>query len=188
MVRNAVADILKLVPPPADPVDTDPAYLAANEERLGIRFPKDFTEFGRLYGSGRLLHPELRVRSPCRPSYPDFVAEFVDIFGGLRESLALWAAKVSLDMSLFPEPGGLLPFASNSQGTWICWRMIGNTDEWTVVDMEGFKSGQYEKYDMGATDYLHQVMSRQLLLGRLRNQVWDPRTELSYQAEFLLYP
>src|SRR5262245_4961175 len=77
MHKNRIADLVKILPPPKEPLDWDESVLARNERALGIEFPKDFVEFGRLYGSGHIDSAySWEVWSPCRRVYPFMVMQF----------------------------------------------------------------------------------------------------------------
>jgi hypothetical protein len=58
---------------------------------------------------------------------------------------------------LYPEPGGLLPWAGTGNGVQLCWLTEGESDAWPVVV---FDYGYHcDRYDLGAVDLLYGHLS-----------------------------
>ncbi len=71
MYQNKISELKTILKPPAKPLDCDEEMLARNETVLRIKFPNDFLEFGRIYGSGQIKTAYTwEVWSPFRPTYP----------------------------------------------------------------------------------------------------------------------
>lgn len=172
MRRSWISELTGILKPPAKPLDTDPSGLARNEERLRIRFPRDFVEFGATFGSGCIDVPKAswEVWSPFRPTYPAIVREFYSIWPAFRDASEMH----DVPLGLFPEPGCLLPFATTPDGGWVCWKTAGDPERWDVVDMSNYEAGQYDIFELTATEYFYKVLSRQMLLDRQHSISWDP--------------
>ena len=137
MKNNKMADLKKLVPPPKRPLTLDKSILDRNERVLMIEFPADFVEFGETFGSGTFRCPaSWDVWSPYLSEYPSFVMHFSRIWSDFKDAVEA----IDLPFEIFPEVGGLLPFATSPDGDWVCWVTHGPPDDWTVVDV-----GLYEK-------------------------------------------
>src|SRR5260370_1375674 len=55
-------------------------------------------------------------------------------------------------MPMFPEPGGLLPFATSELKYLLWWRVAGPPDQWrTLLEDDG---GTWHRFDLTATELL----------------------------------
>ncbi|MEU3604038.1 SMI1/KNR4 family protein [Streptomyces sp. NPDC035033] len=119
-----------LVPPPPEPYLGERDWAWAHE-RLGTRLPAEYVRLTETYGGG-VWCDWLRVKLPlgtgehdlvpwahwCTDNYRRLRAGFPD-----RHPLAAW-----------PEPGGLLPFASSIDGDQLCWLTEGDDpDAWPLI-------------------------------------------------------
>jgi uncharacterized protein (TIGR02996 family) len=83
---------------------------------------------------------------------------------------------------LFPEVGGILPFAKTDGGDFVCWRTAGEPDEWDVVDFSRYDQGGYEHLPLGFSEYFFKVLNREVILERHRGgQSWKPRKDLRFE-------
>src|SRR5579871_2413771 len=146
MHKNKMRDLIKILKPPSTPLDRDESALARAERVLRLKFPSDFLEFGRIYGSGTIKTAySWEVWSPFRPTYPLIVLEFARIWNIFRDSMEVH----DVPFGIFPEVGGILPFAKSADGDWVCWRTIGDPDDWDVVDFGQYQADGYELLNMG---------------------------------------
>jgi hypothetical protein len=179
VARSTIADLARLLPPPEKPLDYNEAMLARNQGVFRIQFPDDFVEFGRAYGSGTIKAAySWEVWSPFRPTYPLIVLEFARVWNLFKD-----AADVSgVPFGIFPEVGGLLPFAKSADGDWVCFRTAGEPNGWDVVDLGRYEPGGYEILEGGFADYFVSVLSRRVVLKRHANgNGWDPQTDLKFR-------
>lgn len=178
MPSNVMSDLVNLLPPPAAPLDYDPDWLDRNQGVLRIELPADFVEFGKLYGSGQIKSAYgWEVWSPFRPTYPQIVLEFARIWFIFKDAMEI----DDVPFGIFPEEGGILPFASTDNGDWVCWITQGAPDSWTVIDMYNYEEGQYESFDMSFSEYWVNVLSRKIVLERHQGgDSWDPATDLKF--------
>ncbi|MFG3192271.1 SMI1/KNR4 family protein [Streptomyces omiyaensis] len=122
--------LVALLPPPPEPYlgERDWAWV---HESLGTRLPAEYVRLAEAYGGGE-WRDWLRLHLPLGTGEYDLVAWArwcTDNYRGLRASfpdrhpLAAW-----------PEPGGLLPFASSIDGDQLCWLTEGDDpDAWPLV-------------------------------------------------------
>jgi len=169
MSIDYVAEIQKIMPPPANPIDVDPAVLQRNLESLKLTsgLPEDYLRYAMIYGSGcPQLHdndPEIGPRtwdmwSPARPTYPEIIARFYDAKNQFREAMETF----DIPLGLYPEPGGLLPFGEDHSGFSFTWKTDGNPEEWKVVFIYAYDYDEYEIFDMGFSEFLFQLLTQQL--------------------------
>ena len=145
---EAFTDLPTDVPPPANPVDAAADWPAV-ETALGVHLPADYREFVERYGSG----------------------EFCDLVHVLTAGELVPYAEDALDVErelaaedpddhpypLHPEPGGLLPWGTTSNGHLLCWR----TDDWTVV-VYAPRDLEFDAYETTVTGFLHGWLSGEL--------------------------
>jgi hypothetical protein len=185
MARNVIAKLAKVLPLPKAPCDTDPKMLARNEGILRIQFPKDFVDFGKQYGSGTIKSAySWEVWSPFRPTYPLIVMEFARTWNIYRDSVG----GTDVPFGIFPEVGGVLPFATTDGGDWVCWRTEGDPDKWTVVDLCKYDNGYYELLNMSFSEYFLAVLTRKTVLIRHQHgQEWDPKADLIFSSKRVFF-
>ena len=179
MHENKTTDLIGYLSPPIDPLDSDGSNQARNEAVLRIKFPDDYLEFGRVYGSGTILAGySWEVWSPFRLTYPLIVMEFSRICNIFREAMEI----SDVPFGIFPEVGGVLPFANTSDGGWVCWRTQGDPNEWDVVDLQQYENGAYEILNLGFSEYFFAVLTRNIVLKRHANgDTWDPQKDLIFK-------
>ncbi|MEZ6057218.1 MAG: SMI1/KNR4 family protein [Planctomycetaceae bacterium] len=180
MRRNLIQELVKVLPPPSKPLDTDESLLVRLETCTRTPFPADFIEFGKVYGSGQIKSAySWEVWSPFRSTYPLIILEFARTWELFRDAMELG----NEPFRIFPQVGGLLPFAQSDGGDWVCWETVGEPDEWGVVDIYSLDEGQYERLDMGFSEYFYNVLTRKTVLNRHREgDSWNPETDLSFSA------
>jgi hypothetical protein len=73
---------------------------------------------------------------------------------------------------LYPEPGGLLPWAKTGDGTDLCWLTEGQPDSWPTAAWN--IPGGGHRYDMIAAELLYRYLSGQLHVELLRPAPAEP--------------
>jgi hypothetical protein len=123
-------EILKqLIPPPEEPVCPDGDWRAI-EVQLGIEFPDDYKRFIADYGSGSLqsfLHIWNYLALPAEQDPKEIIQQITTEYEYDQ------AAGYDINFVAYPEPGGLIPFASTDDGNYLNWRTAGAPDDWSVV-------------------------------------------------------
>jgi hypothetical protein len=98
----------------------------ALEDRLGTAFPADYKTFYETLGPGVLC--DLNILGP-ESSGPFSMTQMLD---GLRALIA--KAGMSMIVTAFPEPRGVLPWGYAPDGRIYCWRVAGTDPEsWCVA-------------------------------------------------------
>src|SRR4051812_5208789 len=116
---------LRLVPPPKIPkFPGSPMEWTAAEKRLGILFPAEYKWYVTHYGTG-CIDEELQVLNPFTTS------EYsrLDFEGDNKAKwlLDIFRQQQSEDpeffpMPIYPEVGGLIPWASTTTSVVLCWQ------------------------------------------------------------------
>ena len=173
------SDLRRLVPSPHSPIDTDESVLTINATKLSLRFPKDFLDYGKLYGSGTISVNvyDWEIYSPFRLSYPTFVRRFFDRQDAYRKA----CETTSLPLGLYPEPGGLLPFGHRDD-VYFTWKTKGEPEQWTVTVLWEYSQGGFQEFNMGFSDFLVQLLTRRIRVAGFRS-VWNPKTDIAFESE-----
>ncbi len=138
--------LVQVIPPPEAPTASFSGAWGPVEAELGTRLPQDYKDFVRIYGCGYLL---------------DFMWIYVPYFWNRDARLvsvvrAIYRNTIDdndLGHTIWPAPGGLLPFGHTSNGDYLYWKAEGDPDAWTVAiwsrgDLE------LEYLGCGLTDFL----------------------------------
>ncbi len=180
MFTDKTSELAALVSPPDAPLDFDKTVLQRNQGILRIEFPADAVEFAKVFGSGRFKCAYTwEVWSPSRQTFPLIVLEFSRIFNMFKESMEI----DDVPFAIFPDVGGILPFATSSDGDWVCWITKGEPNDWKVVDLYQYEQGFYQILEMGFSEYFYNVLTRNVVLDRLKEgDVWNP-DEVEFQQK-----
>lgn len=152
---GSVDDLASLVPPPDTPVAGDGDWLAV-EASLGVPIPGDFKDLLRRYGLGQF--DDIALLTPFAPSGK----EFADLVGRAHSLLPTFAQHREewpddFPYPLYPEPGGLLEWATTGNGDSLCWLVSDDPDLWPVV-VWNIREGA-ERHDSGAVEFLRSYLS-----------------------------
>ena len=154
-----VAEVARLLPPPASPVDRPgDADWAAAERDIGRSVPSDYRALVERYGSGR-IDGFLHVLNPAASREPLRLVPAVErLLAGLRtirESLPDEAP-----YPLHPEPGGLLPWAFTDNGDVFFWSTeAADPARWSIVISESGGPG-WAAHPGPTTRFLAELFTR----------------------------
>lgn len=147
---SALDDVIRLAPPPAEPADAVGDWTAV-ETALGLVLPADYKALVSQYGSGRFHDVSLLTPFDRRPEgWADLVAageRLLDDHESFREEFP-----EAFPYPLYPEPGGILPWAVDGNGVQLCWLTGGDADQWPVVVWS--TEGEAQRHDLSATGFL----------------------------------
>jgi hypothetical protein len=124
-------------------------------EKLGVEFPSDFRALAESYPM-LVFEDFLRLELPRPGKESSYVAAAqlaAEILDDLREE------GEAAGYVPFPEPGGLLLWASSFSGDYFYWRTWSeSSDDWPVV-VRG-ANGDWSEYAMSAVDFLVAIYRR----------------------------
>jgi hypothetical protein len=146
---STMQDLIRLVTPPAEPVDADGEWRSVWSS-LGTELPHDYQDLVRTYGLGSFDDVVLWTPFTTR-SWANLVVQardFIDDYGPAREHDPL-----AFPYPIYPEPGGLLPWASTGDGDSLSWLTIGVPDDWPVV--ESNIRERMHRHDVGTVAFLY---------------------------------
>ena len=141
----AIKELLDFIPPPALPIDGT-GDSGVPERQFAVSFPADFKELIQRYGTG-YFYGDLRVANPLRAWGRDWIRDSLSGYRELRDA-------VELELRLFPESPGLLPWGRDSNGHLYCWWTEGPPDAWGIVQLFHNYEGEVEVVPGPITSFL----------------------------------
>lgn len=167
----SIAELIRIVPPPTKPVHSGTAESwKAVQEKLGIRLPTDYYEYGVTYGSGTMCNGFLRLFGWASPHFESYVSAETE---GIRAAGTTLTRKVAV----YPDTPGLFPWGRDENGISLCWMTGGDPNKWPVVIQS--REGDEYQFDMAMCQFLVGVFNN-----RTSCPVWHEPftpTELSFR-------
>jgi hypothetical protein len=140
---------------------------------IGVSYPEEFRELVDLFPPGSF-------QTFLNVLHPDDAADPTEYRRRVTECASLvrdWAADLTDPVGVYPEPGGLLPWATVGFDVVICWLTAGDDPgKWPVVVCES-DVDRWNRYDLPTAAFLRAVVT-----------VPTPVVELSYVAEAVQPP
>lgn len=172
---QTLEQLLAIMPAPETPLSASGDWSGV-VSMLGTDLPSDFVAFINMYGTG------------C-------IAEFLWVFNPFEKNVHLNLLSCSrlileadrefresypqsLPEPLFPEPGGLLPWAVTDNGDRLYWRTKGDQNTWTVVVWES-RGPEYESYALSMTGFLSAWLQGDIEVPVFPIEAWNPRFKQS---------
>lgn len=154
-------NLIKLLTPPVIPLNT------GDEEQwkhffgvLGTELPTDYIKFIQTYGTGGVDN-FLWILTPfLDDENVNFLRRQKEMAEAYIQSKTSFPEYFKHDV--FPEVGGLLPWAYTDNGDELYWLTDGKPDEWKVVVYES-RSSEYRTYSLNMTEFLFQILSKELV-------------------------
>jgi SUKH superfamily protein len=163
----AFVDLQTILAPPLQPpraVDWTKV-----EEGLNVALPTGYKELVGLYGPGS-IDEFLWLYSPAamNPSL-NLIRLIDDTLEALRSArgdpghelpgIAVPPAPETVPFPIYPEPGGLLPWAGTDNGDMVYWETTGSADDWRIV-VSASRLDRWFVTVGPAADWLLRVLSR----------------------------
>ncbi|UQN10717.1 SMI1/KNR4 family protein [Deinococcus sp. QL22] len=148
-----IADLVSELPPPRTPVNApSDAEVEKVEEKYGIKFPDDFKDFMKVYGSG-IIYDTFII---FNVGSPDYVSE-IDLSSGFYINHANnWPKEYHL--KLWPQAPGIFPMGRSTQGHTLFWLVTvsGEISGFVIFDP---KSPTYMYYEYLFTIFISHCIS-----------------------------
>ncbi|MEU9139314.1 SMI1/KNR4 family protein [Streptomyces sp. NPDC048404] len=137
--------LVRLVPPPAAPVDAHGDWIAV-ETVIGTRLPEDYKRLVEAYGWGEFCD-FLSLRTPFAINRHNGIQ-----WQSPRPTGSPEGDPERYPYPLHPAPGGLLIWGTTMDADRLCWLTDGVPEQWPVVVWSS--QGWYETHRMGAAEFL----------------------------------
>jgi hypothetical protein len=160
-MRNALDQLKRLVPPPAQPVNASGSW-APFEAELGICFPSDFKEYIGAYGDGEwggFLMPVNPLAYPTPKAYRSWLEIYLAADREARTSCPDEYAG-----PIFPEKSGRMPWAQTGNGDVLWWQTTGSPESWTVIAWES-RGPDHEYFDLQTIEFLYDWLTGKINVG-----------------------
>jgi hypothetical protein len=127
------------------------------ERNLGIRLPEDYKSFINQYGTGSIAD-FIWVFSPFTVNrHLNLETQVRQVLEGFKTLQAMFKDKYLFP--LYPEIGGILPFAGTDNGNHICWLTDGPENDWPVIVFDS-RSPECERYNCTMTEFLVNILTK----------------------------
>jgi hypothetical protein len=155
-----------MVPPPREPFETgENNDFARVEADLRLELPGDYKRLISTYGTGQwqefwyVLNPFtenefLNLRIQCQNRRP-MKWSILDAEREVRE------AESEYPHPIYPEAGGILPWAVTDNGGSFFWLTRGPPEKWPTVYYAD-RSPEFESYEMPCTELLYKAVAGEL--------------------------
>ncbi|MFL6140573.1 MAG: hypothetical protein ACJ72N_01725 [Labedaea sp.] len=155
------------------------------ERGLGLELPAEYKELLAVFPPGSFLLPDWKGIIVQPPYHVDGVPDHLEQFGAELNELSDWRAEHPQDVPypLYPEPGGLLPWARADREAVFWVRNHTDPNRWTVAASNGGSWRLFdddpvvEEYGMGTVDFLIGMVT-----GELRSRILNPEGYREWEA------
>jgi SUKH superfamily protein len=156
-MRDTWSALLRLAPPPQDPVDPGtPERWRIVEKLLGTPLPADYKWLVSTYGSGEFCDL-FGVWNPFAQEGMNLLSQREEVLNRYRESGAVFSERCLFPT--FPELGGLLPVGHTTNDDDMFWVTRGQPEEWTLVLYDWRGGCDFEEHAMPLIDFLASWLS-----------------------------
>jgi hypothetical protein len=156
-MSDAFDQLRTLAPPPEKPVENGTVdKFRVVEEHLKLQFPSDYKQVIRSYGHGTWRGGLILFNPFTSDVSYNLIAAAT---GQLEEAEHHLLFPEDAPFPLYPEPGGLLPWAKTEQNEILYWLTDGDPETWRTI----FASGdplKYQQFDLGCSTFLFQWLQR----------------------------
>jgi hypothetical protein len=146
------ARLCAAVPPPPEPSEAGNAEgLAQVEARFGIELPEDYKRLITAFGTG-CWREFLWVLNPFSANtFLNLFDQTARQLDAEREIRRKWPAEVPF--ALYPETGGLLPWAMTDNGDRLYWITEREPDSWPTIIFES-RGPRFDRHGLTCCDLL----------------------------------
>lgn len=156
----SIEKLKEILKPPNDPVDTPKAGDWLKIESILGKLPEDYMRFVESFGTGS-VDGFVWIFNPVSSNQNLNLLDQIHIkISALSDSVEMFGEVVPYP--LFPKPGGLMPFGVTDNGDVLFWQVNSNPPDWKVI-VNAARESKWKKYDVGMTDLLAGLLSRQII-------------------------
>ena len=157
---DAFTQLYEAISPPSKPREAgNVAAFTAVETSLALLLPEDYKRLIGTYGTG-VWKEFLWVLNPFASNvYLNLFEQVKRQLDAERKIRADWPGNVPF--ALYPEQGGLLPWAMTDNGNRLYWQTVGDPAHWPTVIYES-RGPEFECFPFGCCEFLLRWVSGKL--------------------------
>jgi hypothetical protein len=178
----SLTDLVRLCPPPADPCDNDaPGREDEVARKYGVRFPGDYLEFCRAYGTGGFLAAnthEIFITNLYSRHYERQIEDGRFVLDTFFSDASMARELQVQSLSLL----ALFPLGSDTDESYLVWVAVGDPVTWKVLVLN-YESQNFDVYDLGITAFLAAYFG-----GRLSVRGWQHRLARGRVLQYSFVP
>lgn len=171
--QDRLSEMLRRLSDRQDDVAEDARGIARAEAELGVRLPRDYTDFIRHFGGGEIDEFAM-VAIPYAPGLPGLPSSLLSCTEMTREALSATGGM----NSRFP-PEQLICWGSDSDYDYLWHTEEADPDKWPVVLMAN--PANMVELDCGMTEFLVRALTGQLPEPFTRRWLGDPAAFLHWR-------
>src|ERR1044071_813520 len=155
---SSIERIVKILSPPEGAIEagTNDQWQDV-ENRIG-KLPTDYKAFIQRFGTGSIDNFLWILNPFSKNQYLNLLEKGKIIADATKTSRR--KCPQYHPYSVFPEPGGILPFGSTDNGDMLFWRTeADDPDKWTIVIADS-RAPEYEEFPLSMTDFLANILGR----------------------------
>jgi hypothetical protein len=153
--------LIRIIPPPENPLNTGSNVDWENFiTNLGTDLPSDYKKFIETYGTGGIDN-FLWILTPfVSDENINFLKKQKELSDAYLQSKQNFPQYYKHDV--FPQKGGLLPWAYTDNGDELYWLTDGEPFNWKIIVYES-RSPENHTYSLTMTEFLYQILTRELV-------------------------
>ena len=176
---NSFEKLIKLIPPPANPLEVgNMEEWGKIEEELKLKLPEDYKRIVCTYGTGYWME-FLWVLNPfSKGEYFNLQEQIRSQLDAEREIKKEYPEEIPFP--IYPEEGGLLPWAMTDNGDRLYWLTSGLPEQWATIIYES-RGPEYDKRKSSCSEILLRWVT-----GKIKIKVFPE--DFNYDTENVFVP
>jgi len=147
--------LIAIAPPPTNPIGIGSLEEWEEiEKKYQLRFPSGYKELLATYGSGRFNNSFGIVNPFHTPKNNDGFSEFVHMRTRDMAEVKRMHPKLSVELPIYPEKGGLFPWGYMDNGGTLCWLTNNSESSWEIVFLDHGYARDYYRCNLDITDFI----------------------------------
>ncbi len=158
MTSDSSSELLVNAPPPVSPVEIGaPEQWTVIENLLDTALPADYKWLIHTYGSGDFCDLLIILNPFSQSEGMNLQAQINPILEIYQEYREVFTKECCFPV--YPESGGILPLAQDTNGNDLFWVTQGPPDKWPLVHYNWRGGCQRQEYDMPLVEFLSSWIS-----------------------------
>lgn len=162
----SIEALIRVLPPPAEPTHATGRPWEEIEAAIGLNLPSDYKAYVARYGLGSINGMVIPLNPHTPNRHVDLERKSAVILDALRTTRSEFPAE--MPYPLFPEDGGLFPWALTDNGDYCFWLTTpaGDPNAWRVV-LDEVRGNGFLEVDESMTSLLAKALGGELGLDRV---------------------